>query len=251
MAQALKEKLKLGEWRCSHISYMLTSSSPSRRGAATKARKSLHAMAPKSLTSLDSVEQMEKTIRIIKRNRKQRHGRLKEIIAQDDEENSGPVTIQNEATCPICSSVVRGDPDVIDAHVDACVINASRLQAEEEAREAARRAQEDVDAWGEFEVNGEVRLRLTNAAGLRGSGIHVRDRAQADVDDEIDVDGDDEAVFGGAQFTEQDVLEPNFVINAPDVQVNVEDDVPPANTSVDVLDNHTCSDQFFSIAYLT
>lgn len=38
------------------------------------------------------------------------------------------------------------------------------------------------------------------------SGFHIRDANQEDVEDEIDVDGDDEEVFGRAQFTEVDVL---------------------------------------------
>jgi hypothetical protein len=37
-------------------------------------------------------------------------------------------------------------------------------------------------------------------------GFHTRDQNDQDVDDEVDVDGDDEAVFGGAQFTEGDIL---------------------------------------------
>lgn len=39
-----------------------------------------------------------------------------------------------------------------------------------------------------------------------GLGFHTRDHNNQDVDDEIDVDGDDEAVFGDAQFTEGDIL---------------------------------------------
>jgi hypothetical protein len=39
-----------------------------------------------------------------------------------------------------------------------------------------------------------------------GLGFHTRDQNDQDVDDEIDVDGDDEAVYGGVQFTEGDIL---------------------------------------------
>jgi hypothetical protein len=40
-------------------------------------------------------------------------------------------------------------------------------------------------------------------------GFHVRNRNEPDVDDEVDIDGDDEAVFGDTQFTEGDVLVPS------------------------------------------
>ena len=42
--------------------------------------------------------------------------------------------------------------------------------------------------------------------GELAMGFHVRNRNDADVEDEVDVDGDDEAVFGDAQFTEGDIL---------------------------------------------
>ena len=39
-----------------------------------------------------------------------------------------------------------------------------------------------------------------------GLGFHTRDQNHQDIDDEVDVDGDDEAVYGDAQFTEGDIL---------------------------------------------
>ena len=41
-----------------------------------------------------------------------------------------------------------------------------------------------------------------------GLGFHIRNSSHQDVDDEIDIDGDDEAMFGSAQFTEGDILCP-------------------------------------------
>lgn len=115
---------------------------------------------------------------------------------------------------------------MVEAHVDSCVMNASRLQAESEERE--RDSRQSVDAWGEIEVNGEVRIRLADVNGLRGSGFHIRDRNQLDVDEDVDVDGDDEAVFGGAQFTERDVLDPSFAVTQREIDegaiVNIDDD---------------------------
>jgi hypothetical protein len=41
---------------------------------------------------------------------------------------------------------------------------------------------------------------------IAGTGFATRDPNSLDVDDEIDIDGDDEAVFGEAQFTEGDIV---------------------------------------------
>lgn len=39
-----------------------------------------------------------------------------------------------------------------------------------------------------------------------GTGFHTRNPEEQDVDDDIDIDGDDQAVFGEPQFTEGDVI---------------------------------------------
>ena len=71
-------------------------------------------------------------------------------------------------------------------------------------------------------------------------GFHVRNRNDADVDDEVDVDGDDEAVFGDAQFTEGDILPLNtdsrHIEDGRELGVDPEgdggDDVPTGNESL-------------------
>lgn len=156
---------------------------------------------------------MEKTLKLLQRRRKARNIKLKEIITLDEDAHTSSYIRRNGTTCPICLSLVSGDVDVVEAHVNACIANANQLQAEAEEheriareRELAQQAEMDVDPWTEIEVDGSVRLHLANARGLRNSGVHVRDPTQVDVDDEVDVDGDDE--FGTAQFTEQDVINP-------------------------------------------
>ncbi len=39
-----------------------------------------------------------------------------------------------------------------------------------------------------------------------GSGFNVRNRTLADIDDDIDIEEGDEAVFGQSQFTEHDII---------------------------------------------
>lgn len=175
-----------------------------------KAQKSMITHAGLELSSVD---QLEKTLKLLQRRRKSRNARLKELITQDDDIHGDSYMKRRGTTCPICLTLVSGDEDVIEAHVNACIANASRLQLEAEERERrvselelVRQAEASVDPWVEIEVDGAVRLHLANARGLRSSGVHVRDSTQIDVEDEVDVDGDDE--FGMAQFTEQDVINP-------------------------------------------
>lgn len=52
-----------------------------------------------------------------------------------------------------------------------------------------------------------------------GTGFSIRDRKAQDVDDELDIEGEDEDVFGDAQFTECDILPLQ-----PDEEVDIEDD---------------------------
>jgi E3 ubiquitin-protein ligase RNF220 len=51
-----------------------------------------------------------------------------------------------------------------------------------------------------------------------GTGFSVRDRTAHDVDDELDIEGSDEEVFGHAQFTEGDILPLQ-----PDDDIDIED----------------------------
>jgi hypothetical protein len=53
-----------------------------------------------------------------------------------------------------------------------------------------------------------------------GMGFHTRDQNDQDVDDEVDVDGDDEAVYGGPQFTEGDILGHTEENEDADVQID-------------------------------
>ncbi|EJD01515.1 uncharacterized protein FOMMEDRAFT_111395 [Fomitiporia mediterranea MF3/22] len=189
-----------------------------RRGAAMKARRTIN---PHGDPEMSTIEQIEKTLKLLHRNRKSRNVRLKEIIAQDEDERPRAKSgLSNELVCPVCLMLVRGDQDVIDAHVDSCVANASRLQAEAEERERLDRERTvQTDPWSEIEIDGQIRVHLNDVRGLRGMGVHVRDSTQLDVDEEVDVDGDDE--FGVAQFTEQDVVDPN---SSQDIDVGGDDD---------------------------
>jgi len=66
---------------------------------------------------------------------------------------------------------------------------------------------DEGDPWEEITgLDGMQHLRLRRGGeAAQRLGFSVRDRALGDVDDEIDVDGDDEGVFGASQFTEADI----------------------------------------------
>ncbi|KAI9440203.1 hypothetical protein BJY52DRAFT_1321787 [Lactarius psammicola] len=133
--------------------------------------------------------------------------------------------------CPVCMRDVEGDPDVVAAHVDACLAHAELGLAEGHADatdvdedtpqdvdvdgyavEERDDGDDDVDLWEESETpDGVRRLRLRGgsraaAAAAAALGFEVGDRTAEDVEDEIDVEGDDLGTFGAAQFTEADVL---------------------------------------------
>ncbi|KAI0080780.1 hypothetical protein K474DRAFT_1636710 [Panus rudis PR-1116 ss-1] len=183
------------------------------RKSAVRARQSIKVGAPKHKASALSLgrgrgnesvdtEVVESTLRLLKRRRKQRHAKLREMTREDDD--SIPYTPSGDGTiCPVCMKSVPGDPDVVEAHVDACLANEARL-AEEREREQQRVTQqmgeEDID------IGGEVRMRVTDGVNFRGSGFDVRNNAQQDVEDDIDIDGEDEAIYGAPQFTESDIL---------------------------------------------
>jgi hypothetical protein len=126
--------------------------------------------------------------------------------------------------CPVCMRDIEGDPDVVAAHVDACLAHAELgladdTDADEDAPqdvdvdvEEREDGDDDVDLWEESEgPDGVRRLRLRGgsraaAAAAAALGFVVGDRTAQDVEDEIDVEGDDLGTFGAAQFTEADVL---------------------------------------------
>jgi hypothetical protein len=79
------------------------------------------------------------------------------------------------------------------------------------------------DGWQEVEVDGAVRLRPGGRV-LQASGIHIRTGDQ-DVEEEIDIDGDDDEAFGVAQFTERDVVPLNTLGQATEADMDVDVDV--------------------------
>lgn len=213
------------------------------RRSALKARKSMsllqpHASSSKIFSSSEAtLEVIDKALKTIKRRRKQRNIKLREMTRDDEEAITGLSGYKGSrgrwagrgegdgTVCPVCIKVIQGDPDVVEAHVDACLVHQVTLQdaREREERERKAREAEERDSWEEIDVEGEVRIRVTDGATFQGKHYHicitspgvertagmgfdVRDRSQQDVDDDVDIDGEDDVLYGNAQFTEGDIL---------------------------------------------
>ena len=87
----------------------------------------------------DSLRQAEKTIQSIKRQRRQRLTKFREMFREDEESNARDRRTKwggLEVVCPICRLAVRGDEDVVDAHVDACLAGEVRRSEEERGYES-------------------------------------------------------------------------------------------------------------------
>lgn len=125
-----------------------SSTSTGRRSAVRARRSILEKTAPvrAQTTAVTTV------IQSIKRNRKNRHAKLRDMTRDDDEGHlvSRRITSsQGEIVCPVCLTTVRGDEDVQDAHIEACVANESRQLEEEQERRRQEEAEEvNVDDFG-------------------------------------------------------------------------------------------------------
>jgi hypothetical protein len=61
--------------------------------------------------------------------------------------------------------------------------------------------------------------RTVSSTLTLGAGFDVRNQNHADVDDELDIDGDDAAQFGDAQFNENDIV----ALHDEDVEVDIDE----------------------------
>ncbi len=128
-----------------------------------------------------TLELVDKSLRLIKRRRKQRHAKLRDMTRED--EDSGGLSgfrggrgrwagTSEGILCPVCMKIVPGDPDVVEAHVDACLAHGARMQGE---RDRERRERErDESPWEEVDVESEVQLRATDGVSFRGASNQIK-----------------------------------------------------------------------------
>lgn len=81
--------------------------------------------------------------------------------------------------CPVCEKFVRGDVDVVEAHVDSCLAHARISEAQDRGSGSRHGDEEmDVDVDGDGEgVEKGIRESVTTGVSFRGalflSNIHV------------------------------------------------------------------------------
>ena len=143
------------------------------RKSALKARKGMQ----HGSTSSDpaTLEIVDKSLRLVKRHRKQRHARLRDVTREDDElvglsalgSGRGRWARTSAGTlCPVCMKSVPGDMKMVETHVDACLAHEARMQDERDrAARALLRQEEYLD---DVDVDGDVRILATDGASLRG-----------------------------------------------------------------------------------
>ena len=205
------------------------SPSVSKRRSALKARQSLSALQPlprisdlsaSILANADTTPTaIERAITFITRRRKARHVRLKELakeeatwVVQHGAGDVGPDGVAAGIVCPVCSQPIRGDRDVVETHVDACLAYESRRTQVERERERTvglirgnEEVEVDVDMGWDAAEEESTGIRVITNANLQGTGIHIRPSTM-DTEDDIDIDGTDDVMFGDAQFAEADVV---------------------------------------------
>ncbi|XP_014669348.1 PREDICTED: E3 ubiquitin-protein ligase RNF220-like [Priapulus caudatus] len=107
-----------------------------------------------------------------------------------------------EAACPVCSRKITGSSDELHEHVEQCLRKQSVVSDDELL---------DVEGEGfeEYEWAGQTRVRATSMVDgkLTDLGFHSSLKAsEAETDADLNVDGDDDAIYGRPQYGEGDVI---------------------------------------------
>ena len=149
-----------------YASKSFRSSSRDRRSAA-RARRSLSSLNQRVGLG-DTLSLSSKTIQVVRRHRKQRHTRLRELTRDEEDEgtsHAGFAGRDGAPVCPVCLRRVPGDQDMVEAHIDACLAHESLRVAQEESERASQEdALEDIDIGGDS-------VLLGDPANLRGALI--------------------------------------------------------------------------------
>ena len=75
--------------------------------------------------------------------------------------------------CPVCLATVRGDGDVVDAHVDSCLANESRRMEEAHMRELRHQQAMEEEVWEDGEEEQRYPGHIGNVRGMFSILIHI------------------------------------------------------------------------------
>ncbi|KAG0221458.1 hypothetical protein B0O80DRAFT_435898 [Mortierella sp. GBAus27b] len=119
------------------------------------------------------------------------------------------------AHCFICSERLFGTLDDINSHIDACLANPQPAHHGHNSSGASTpvsggasgRSSVAADSFEEYTWAGQTRVRATALfeGSMRSLGSGTRS-AQEDIDDDLNVEDDEDDEYGGAQFSERDVV---------------------------------------------
>ena len=113
----------------------------------------------------DLLAKVSKTLKMVQRHRRERHVKLRELSKADLENDEGVLGAERRK-CPVCETVVCGDADVVEAHVDACLAHAVTTAS-------SNGVDLDADGLEEYEVGGETRIRIARSVDFRGAHLAI------------------------------------------------------------------------------
>jgi len=131
-----------------------------------------------------------------------------------------PPDSQRVSVCFICKETLHGDLDVINQHIDACLSRSEgdtpmptqNSSAETTPRREARPVEQDQgDGYEVYTWGNETRIRVSTMlqGGYAGAGFSTTKHSKnTDVEGDLEIDGDESAVYGAPQYTERDLVAP-------------------------------------------
>lgn len=152
-------------------------------------------------------------------------GLVRGLDALGGGEGGGEGGDDSPATCFICNERLFGTLEDINHHIDACLTNPQPAHPHHHSGQSSghntpsgsmstattsnHNHNNRVDSFEEYTWAGQTRVRATalfeGGMGALGSGSGSRS-AQTDIDDDLNVEDDEEEEYGGAQFTERDIV---------------------------------------------
>ncbi|OZJ03577.1 hypothetical protein BZG36_03047 [Bifiguratus adelaidae] len=180
-----------------------SSKSAGKRSAAVSAAKAM-GNHKRSMTGPEAV--LDK----VRANRSKRRSRLGDL-------ESRKLSLGNPAAptqqCPLCQHPLYGDDVEINLHIDKCLENGgqgSKIATEPTSGDISALSPEDDGGWDEYEWAGEMRVRATAfmEGGYGAAGFALSKKDATDIDDDVEVEGDDALEYGEPQFSERDLIRP-------------------------------------------
>ncbi len=118
--------------------------------------------------------------------------------------------------CPVCQEHVAETEEELSTHVESCLRVAPPSPVHDGDEEV------DVDGGVNFECYewaGQVRTRATALfeGGLRGAGFLTI--TPGDEDQELDIENDEEQVFGPSQFSDVDIIPPRAESSQEEIEM--------------------------------